>query len=323
MLGGERQCPFCGKNNRTIVTLQARIPFLIIVIHFFRKRVLPFTSGCGKKQKIRASLTIEASFSLSLFVFASVCLMLPMKMMDTQRQIQTVLETTCEDISRLAYIKEITQEEGEKQLNGKEEWGKEYLDYFMGQAAEGYLSFRILKQVGGNKIDKISFSGTEVLADGEHIDLVVKYRMRFPFPVFRLDGISMTSRSYKRAWIGKPGTEAEGNGNQEENDVTVYVGKSMGRFHWFRDCHYLFNHISQVAYSEIGQLRNQQGGKYYPCSVCGKGADKGGSVYIMPNGTSYHSSEFCSSIVSYVKAVPLSSVEYLGACSYCEKRKGN
>lgn len=42
-----------------------------------------------------------------------------------------------------------------------------------------------------------------------------------------------------------------------------------------------------------------------------------GTVYIMPNGSSYHTRMDCSSVVSYVREVPLREVKHLGACSYC------
>ena len=41
-----------------------------------------------------ASLTIEATLSLTLFMFTVILLSVPMEILDTQRKVQTVLEVT-------------------------------------------------------------------------------------------------------------------------------------------------------------------------------------------------------------------------------------
>ncbi len=95
----------------------------------------------------------------------------------------------------------------------------------------------------------------------------------------------------------------------------VYVGKGSTRYHRKRTCHYIYNDLRAVSRDELGSLRNQDGKKYYPCSRCGGAGGNG--CYIMPSGTSWHSSRDCSAIVAYVREVPLSEAEHLGACSYC------
>ena len=95
------------------------------------------------------------------------------------------------------------------------------------------------------------------------------------------------------------------------------MGKDGSRYHRSRTCHYLYNDLSAVAFSEVGGLRSQSGERYRPCAVCGGGSS--GTVYVMPSGETYHSRKNCSAIVAYVRAVPLESVSHLGACSYCSQ----
>ena len=74
---------FQGKNNKNNVTLQVRIPFM--KQGFLAKRVLssaPFSRKNG-------SLTVEASMVLPFFLFFMVVLMVPMKVMQEGRRIQT------------------------------------------------------------------------------------------------------------------------------------------------------------------------------------------------------------------------------------------
>ena len=96
----------------------------------------------------------------------------------------------------------------------------------------------------------------------------------------------------------------------------VYVGKNSTRYHSSASCHYLSNDLTAVSYASLSGERNSGGKKYHPCSRCAKGVT-GGTVYIMPSGTSFHTSESCSAIRSYGRAVPKSDVAHLGPCSYC------
>lgn len=71
------------------------------------KRVLPFTS----RERMSASMTVEAAIALPLFVFLAIALMMPMKWLDTQRKMQTVIERRCENLSQYAYLAETMIEE--------------------------------------------------------------------------------------------------------------------------------------------------------------------------------------------------------------------
>ena len=56
-----------------------------------------------KRRNIRiasASLTVEASLSLTLFMFTVILLSVPMELLDIQRKIQTVMEDTNRQLSQ-------------------------------------------------------------------------------------------------------------------------------------------------------------------------------------------------------------------------------
>ena len=101
-----------------------------------------------------------------------------------------------------------------------------------------------------------------------------------PFSMLHLKSIPMTARSVRRVWIGREGGLDHGADlGENEEDQTVYIGKTSERYHWFRDCHYLSNKIEAVAWEDLDGFRNSSGSRYRPCSVCGGGT--GGTVYIM------------------------------------------
>lgn len=56
-------------------------------------------------------MTLEAAFTLSLLIFASVSLMLPAKIMITERKMQAGLESAGEELSQFAYLLDSLNEE--------------------------------------------------------------------------------------------------------------------------------------------------------------------------------------------------------------------
>lgn len=291
------------------VTLQVRITHKNLKI--CGKRA--FSSICRTQ---KAVMTIEAALVLPLFLFAMITLMMLFSVMDRQRQIQAALESVCEDISKFAYADYEIKRGGMKVKAP----GEEFYNYFTEGAAgqvgmRGYAEIQLRRKLSTVGIRGLSLHNSKILEDEEMIDLVAVYEVELPFPVFRRSGISMTSRSCRRAWIGKDGGWLNGETDQSEEDELVYVGKGSTRYHSSRICHYLYNQVTKVSWEEVQQRRNTYGGKYSACVRCG-GAE-GQAVYIMPAGSSYHSTTACTAISAYVKAVKKSEVESLGACSYC------
>lgn len=275
------------------------------------------------KSRPEASLTIEASLSLTVFMLMVFLLMMPMKLLDTQRRVQLVLESAAKDLSQYAYIR-YRSLQGETGLEGKnpEEAGEEALQFLEQAGITVLLMNRIRKAAGDGRVEDLNFGGTSISVDGEWVDLQVKYKLRLHFSLFRLDSVPAAARCFRRGWIGSEGDrQALGRDTGAEDETMVYIGKNMGRYHWFPDCHYISNDIAAVSYAAVGDKLSVSGTHYKPCSVCGKGSGAGDTVYILPNGSYYHGRRNCSSLTSYVKTVPLSEVAHLGECSYCRRMK--
>lgn len=316
------QKPLAVVKRKQLVTLQVRISRRLY--GYFEKRVFSSASFCGgvmMKRRLPASLTVEAALALSLFLFAMVILMMPMKMMNESRKIQTALESVCEEVSQFAVLLP-GQGESPKDSEDGRGFGEIAEELIKGVTKAGviiYAERMVRRQVPLKKAGSFSFSDSRILEDGETIDLVLHYRLSLPFPIFRIESVPMTARSSRRAWLGKEGGRgAEGEGEGEMDEV-VYVGKSSTRYHRDRNCHYLNNNVEPASFDLIGGLRNAEGKKYRACARCGNSAGPGSTVYVMPSGESFHSDRNCSSIIAYVRAVPLSEVEHLGACSYCSQ----
>lgn len=301
--------------NKKNATLQVRIQTKDVA--FMLKPL------CGKKTylSVFASLTLEASLALTLFIFVVVCMILPMRIMNTDRKVQAGLEDVGEDFSRYAYLKQALESDGVFQAPGAGDFAKEFCKHLGGGAAIGYAQVRIHDDVDSSAVQALRMIRSSPMEDGEWFDLIVDYEIRMPFPVLGMSSITRSARSRRRAWIGKKGKDygVGGGAETEEEDPLVYIGKGSTRYHKSRSCHYLANQLQTVPFDSVSDRRNDSGGKYYECSVCGGAALSGGVVYIMPSGSSYHSTKTCRAIVAYVQAIRLSQVEHLGPCSYCSK----
>ncbi len=287
-----------------IVTLQVRIP----LYHCYGKRVFPSAS---------AGLTLEAALVLSLLIFASVSLILPMKILNTERRIQASLEAVGEDFSKYTYLKQALEEGMESAQSGADDFARAFCTQLGAGIAEGYAEAKVIGYADTDALQQVTMKRSQILEDGAWIDLILDYEIRMPFPVLGLQAVNRTARCRRRAWVGKPGEDGTGGNPVEEENEMVYLGKQSTRYHRNRNCHYLANNLTPVSITEIGSIRNHSGGKYNPCAVCASGGQAVHTVYIMPEGSSYHSSRTCSAIIAYVRMVPLSEVKHLGACSYC------
>ncbi len=257
---------------------------------------------CKRTYK-RASLSVEAAMVMSLFIFAVVTIMQIFRIMDVHRSMLAIAELECKRLCEYAYIENALQKDNDIRL-----------DYVSKAGTKLLLSYDIQSKIDNSHVKNISTIRSKMLEDGEHISVVIDYAYELPFSIYNIGKIKQSAISYRRAWIGAA-VSAKDENQEDMEDRIVYVGKGSTRYHNDRHCHYLYNDISAVSIDEVAGIRNSSGAKYKPCDRCGSAA--AGTVYIMPAGTSYHTSRDCSAITAYVREVRLSEVKHMGACSYC------
>lgn len=313
---------FFRKNYYSLnISLQVRIPCISAPdFHTCGKRAFPSASASLHRMlsaRQRAGLTVEAAFCLSLMVFAMMILMVPMKVMNTGRQMQAKLESVNEELCRYAYIKYRLEQHDREAVLGLEELASDLAGMVIGETAAGYAQSLLLSGADTDRIRNVSMKRSSVLEDGETIDLIFDYEIELPFPILAVSYLPQSVRSSRRAWIGRAGGGLEGGKGGEMDDPTVYLGKGSIRYHQSRDCHYLSNQLESVTRVQADAIRNVSGGRYYPCERCGAGDSQ--DVYIMPSGSRYHTQMQCRSIIAYVRSVRRSEVVHMGGCSYCVK----
>ena len=307
------------KNKRPKTALQAQ----------FRQD--GFRSGVRRARpgarQAEASLTVEAALVLPLFLFAMYLLILPLRMMDTSRIMQQACEEICQETVQLLYVQSLTDRKSAPAESGESaeaqegalppEAEKKRNAALTGNAA-GMAAAALGKSRAGDRyVVRLVSLKSSVLGDGETVTLTLDYDYRLPFSVFGLGSIHQRVTASRRAWIGRTeGGLSSGASGSEEEDEIVYVGKTSTRYHSSASCHYLSNSLTPLPFAAVSGERNSGGKRYQPCARCAKGVT-GGTVYIAPSGDVYHTSEGCSAIRAYARAVKKSEVSHLGPCSYC------
>lgn len=261
---------------------------------FRNRRALPLSSF------LPASLTLEAALCLPLFLFFTAALIYPIGWLDSQRKIQTAVERTCEELS-LADHRE--------KLEGIE-------------VSEPAIALT-LRGIAGVYRKEALAAKAEMPDSGGSLCLSLSWREKIPYFTFLTRGVELRAFSRRRSWSGIDGklrTE-RGPGTPDDGDY-VYVGASMGRYHLYRDCHYLSNRFETVPASAIEKARNASGKIYRPCFRCVRSGTAVVEFYVTLEGEHYHSERTCSAMAAYVRKVPKREVEHLGLCSYCARRGG-
>lgn len=287
------------------------------------KKVLRFT--LLSERMYEGSLTIEAAVCLPLFLMLAAALMEPMRWLDRQRQIQTVTEEFCGELSQYYFAADLLQKgtelpetpgDEDPDLRAAYDWlGK------VGDAASGAVLYGKIKAVFP-EANGIWVRKAEVPDSDGNVCLDVEYGEKIPFFPAINSGISMHAAALRRVWIGTEGkleSTADSNQGGTGDEEMVYVGSGMGKYHLYRDCHYISNEYRTIDAEAADSTKNSAGRYYKPCVRCCKNT-AAGVVYVTQGGEHYHADMSCSAMISYVRKVPLEEVEYLGCCSVCRER---
>ncbi len=275
--------------NRKILPLQS-------IYSYLSGRASVFVSGKPVSKEgayEKGSITVEAALVVPVFFLAVVTLLYLMEITAIQTSMRAGLQYAGKKAAKEAYV--------------------------LTAVMPAKLEQDVVHAIGAERLDRSIVSGGSggVSCSGSRIslrtgigELVVSYQVRLPFPVFRVPPIEYKEKMRIKAWTGyeKPGFH-------EENEETVYITETGLVYHRDYHCTYLDLSIRMVTSTEVNDLRNNSGGKYYPCEYCGKKSGKG--VYITDTGERYHSSLSCGGLKRTVYAVPVSEAVGKGACSRC------
>jgi hypothetical protein len=286
-----------------------------------------------KAKRINASLTVEASLVLPLFLFFFLSLLYLIQIISLQELLQEAITETGLSMARASYFYSDFQDvedaraadtsilEEVIQTGLEELTGAIINNVVLKYNVASRLNIDIVNNsliVGG--YEGIRFEGSKVLDGNDDIDIIIRYRLRIPLRIFGLKEMDMIQRVRVRGWNGQQlpplYTIVE---EDEDEESLVYITESGSVYHLKRTCSHINISIETIKGKPTWQ-RNENGGKYYPCEACCKGNEAElGTCYITPYGNRYHKLRDCSKIKRTVKEVPISKVIDRAPCKRCGK----
>ncbi|NLJ96678.1 MAG: pilus assembly protein [Clostridiales bacterium] len=285
-----------------------------------------------EEKTIPASLTIEASLVLPIFLFFYMMFICFIQIFLVQEVLQEAITEAGLSMSRAAYIfsdfRDVTDiEEFDSSL--LEENIKEALS----ELAKSTINSLIIKYSVANKLDiniidnscivggleGIRFDGSQVM-QGDRIDIIIRYRIRIPINFFGLKHFDMIQRVNLRGWTGHqlPALYKVTEEDDGEDKTSVYITETGTVYHLSKTCSHIKLSIETIDEKPTWQ-RNKNGGKYYPCESCCADDLGASSYYITSYGDRYHSNRDCSGIKRTVKEVSLDKVGSRTSCKRCGK----
>lgn len=258
----------------------------------------------------RAFVSIEAAICLSVFLLSILSLLSFGTIMNQKMKMDIGLRNTASKIAQDYALYDSLVSDEENLI-------KDFAIRGIGVIAAKQL---FVDELGKENLEKsciaggtagISFIYTDIVDDEGYVDIVISYNMDLPFKIIPLPEIKMTQRCRIHPWSG---TEVFSSGEKEEE--YVYITESGTVYHTSLSCRHINIIVSKLTLGEVGGLRNDFGGKYYPCEICYE-AEDGSIIYVTTSGTAYHSDKSCPSINRTVKKVPKSEVIGRAACKSC------
>lgn len=263
-------------------------------------KLLSLNHRIPKRAVLSASMTLEATLVLPLFIFFAVIFIYAMNLMNFQNRMNEAMYDTVRSLSKLEYS-----------VEGSANLATATAGLYTQINVESATKLRIIGGVAGILPYKSSF-------DEDVIIYGVAYQTHAPFDLLRIMPLRCRQRAVVRKWIGNDDLGKNGEGaSGDKEDFLVYITDYGTVYHQNRNCTYLDLSIQTVSKSQVGKYRNDEGAKYYACEYCGKKV--GDAVYITNYGNRYHSNINCSGLKRGIMAVPISEIPGWKPCSRCGK----
>lgn len=291
-----------------------------------------------KEAYLPASTTVEASLVVPIFVYAAVAVMYMIQVVAVRARVNEALYDTLRKSARYAYVydslkglsgddsgnakNKITADENNPaQLSGMLSSGLSiaaFQQLFISELGEDFAKNNNI--VGGNP--GWNFAQSKVLNNNSLLDIKLTYYIKNPFDVFGVAIIKVSEVKRTNAWLGEDSDSFTYNTSQVvDKDIYVYITSGGSVYHTKKTCTYLTRNLKTSNVSETGSLRNNSGGKYYPCTIC-KADTATGEVYYTDYGDRYHKTAICTKLSRDILTVKKSSVPERRECEKCKAEAG-
>lgn len=262
----------------------------------------------------KASITVEAAIAVPIFLFAIINLLSITNIIRLYSNVEMTLHQTGKEMAIYAYAydKIVENDSGIMDEIGSIGFSNTYVrEKVLKELNKEYLNTSPMVQ-GENGISLLQ---SKIMED-DIIDLVVAYRVKPTIGIIGFTEIPLVNRCRMRAWTGYDNTK--GSNEVETKEEIVYVTETGTVYHTNRNCTHLILTVKGTSLQEISKLRNENGGKYYPCEICG-GYNSSGTIFITEQGDRYHSSSECSGLKRTIFAISIYEIGNRKKCHRCSE----
>ena len=263
-----------------------------------------------QKQK-EASITVEASLVLPIFVFAVLLFLYFFQFLYLQDSIQSSMTEAGKFLVRYG---EATGESGPeitKRLLLRQSFYQEM----------DKESTCLDCVIGG--VEGISLLSSRVEEGEAKIEIVATYQVQFPIPFWGEKTSWVTQKVKTRAFVGHGMKQGSGNGAEADagelnvEDLWVFVTENGTVYHTNEECTHLRLSISGIAKEDVTSARNENGSRYQACDKCVERNHLEETVYITREGECYHNFLSCSGLKRTVYSIPYLEAAGMRKCTRC------
>lgn len=248
--------------------------------------------------RLDASMSVEASLVLPLFLFFFLHLTSAIEMIRLHGNVQLALWDVGNQISVYGQVLS-----GDPKRAFREYLGDAYLDH--APVVDGVDGFHLVCRKG--------------LTDPDTFELVIRYEVRPLIPLVGFSNFELVNRYYGHRWKGY-----RLSGEESTAIDYVYVAEHGSVYHETIACTHLSLHVQETRLGTVPQQRNAYGGKYHPCEICADALDDNPDiwpdeqpVWITSEGNRIHLRETCSGLKRTVYAIPRAESGKYRPCSRC------
>ena len=279
-----------------------------------------------------ASLTIEASLVLPIFLFFFTAFLYFIQIFIVQEMLQKAITETGLSMSRAAYIYsdfyDVSDSKTFDEALLEENIQRGFKELYRTIIYKGAIKYAVESRLNLDRInnscivggfDGIDFSSSQVFKCSNDIDIVARYRVRIPIRIFGIYEMYMLQRVRLRGWSGHkiPALYRVIEENNGKEESFVYVTDSGSVYHLDRTCSHISLSVEAISGKPTWQ-RNKNGGKYYPCEYCLKNEDSQEEIYYITSyGNRYHKDKSCPKINRRVSKIPITEVGERVPCKRC------
>lgn len=295
-------------------------------------------SGDGVMKLKKASLTVEATFIMPIFIMAVLVFLYLLQLVTVHEQIQGAISEVAAEAAQYAYLyeevvlnKDQEKDSGKKTEEQKKNKTSDLISSMVNGLASGYMLDKLFQDALSkydmydtcivNGREGISLNGSSFMGDKEHVYVEASYQVEFPVLFFSIPIYSVVQSATERGFIGLSCNENNLHKENDNNDdEIVYITKNGTVYHENSNCTYLKVKTTRISIVELESKRNDSGAIYYPCEECLDGNPMHqGFCYIAEYGDRYHSNINCKKIYRNIITIPKSKVGNRKPCSKCSK----